>query len=353
MYKNLFGYLALLLLLPSCGGVTPHIVAVCEEDNAGNSIVKWETMPAIEGEVKIFASHDPNHIPEDHPVATTDISHLTVSIPDTDSIRRSYYTLLFNDEFRVTVASRNIRIPGIQNFRDIGGYLSNRVHKEVRWGMVYRSARIDSLNASAREELKALGIRCVVDLRTPEETGTPIPLPEGIRQHTIAIPVMMSLESVLNDLEQEKITNDTIYRMVERANRQLISDYTPAYRQLFRLLLDKDNYPILIQCSTGKGRTGVAIALLLYALGVSEEVIMYDYCLSNTYFNIPAASGYVYNLPANVQEAVTTMLSARENFLDAAKDEAERRYSDLDVYLQKGIGLNKNEIKQLQNILLH
>ena len=67
MYKNLFGYLALLLLLPSCGGVTPHIVAVCEEDNAGNSIVKWETMPAIEGEVKVFASHSPNRIPEDKP----------------------------------------------------------------------------------------------------------------------------------------------------------------------------------------------------------------------------------------------------------------------------------------------
>lgn len=352
MYKNLFGYLALLLLLPSCGGVTPHIVAVCEEDNAGNSIVKWETMPAIEGEVKVFASHSPNRIPEDKPVATADISHLTVTIPNADPTRRNYYTLLFNGKFRVSVASRNIRIPGIQNFRDIGGYPSNRVHKEVRWGMVYRSARIDSLNETAREELKNLGIRSVVDLRATEETGAPIPLPEGIRRHSIGIPVI-DLKSVLNDLEKEKITNDTIYRMVERANRLLISDYTPAYRQLFRLLLDKENYPILIQCSTGKGRTGVAIALLLYALGVSEELIMYDYCLSNTYFNIPAASGYVYDMPAAAQEAVTTMLSARENYLDAAKDEAERRYSDLDIYLQKGIGLDKNEIKQLQNILLH
>lgn len=72
---------------------------------------------------------------------------------------------------------------------------------------------------------------------------------------------------------------------------------------------------------------------------------MEDYRLSNDYFNIPSASKYAYQLPARSQEAITTLFSAREDFLNAAKDEAERRYGDMDTYLRKGIGLSKNEIK--------
>ena len=34
------------------------------------------------------------------------------------------------------------------------------------------------------------------------------------------------------------------------------------------------------------------------------------------------------------------------------KDEAERRYGDMNTYLRKGIGLSKNEIKRLRSILL-
>ena len=91
---------------------------------------------------------------------------------------------------------------------------------------------------------------------------------------------------------------------------------------------------------------------MLAALGVNEDIIMEDYRLSNDYFNIPAASRYAYQLPARSQEAITTLFSAREDFLNAAKEEAERRYGDIDTYLERGIGLNKEEIKQLQSILL-
>jgi len=79
---------------------------------------------------------------------------------------------------------------------------------------------------------------------------------------------------------------------------------------------------------------------------------MEDYRLSNDYFNIPSASKYAYQLPVRSQEAITTLFSAREDFLNAAKDEIEKKYGDIDTYLQKGIGLSKNEIKRLQSILL-
>ena len=67
---------------------------------------------------------------------------------------------------------------------------------------------------------------------------------------------------------------------------------------------------------------------------------------------VAAASRYAYQLPARSQEAITTLFSAREDFLNAAIEEMERRYGDTDTYLQRGIGLTKEERKRLQDILL-
>ena len=350
MYKNLLNGLALTLLLSACGRVTPHITAACEEDSASNSIImKWETRPAIEGEVKVFASTDPDHIRENRPVATAPIANQWMTIANNQPSQRHYYTLLFNDRYRVRVASRTVNVPGVQNFRDLGGYPVYAQHKRIRWGMLYRSARIDLSQPATRDKLNHLGIRTVIDLRTPSES----PLPAGTlpgQPRVVHIPIPVDcLTDILADIDQQRIQPDTIGRIVERINRHIVAANAPAFRQMFDILLDKENYPAVIQCSTGKGRTGIASALVLSALGVNDDDIMTDYRLSR--FNIPTAISYVYELPVRSQEALITLFS-RENFLNAAKDEIERTYGSVDEYLTKAVGLQKDEQRQLQEILL-
>ncbi len=352
MHKNLLNGLALMMLLSACGGATPHITVVCEENNVGNSIVKWETKPALQGEVKVFASTDPDHIPEVKPVATADIAGQWTTVVTDDPAKRHYYTLLFNDKYRVRVATRNVNVPGVQNFRDLGGYPIYSRHKRVRWGMLYRSAQIDVTQSATLDKLNRLGIRTIIDLRDTSERPQPS-LPPPTQPRIVQIPIPAGcLTDILTGIDRESIQSDTVYRIVERINRHIVAAHASAFRRVFDVLLDEDNYPAVIHCTTGKGRTGIATALVLSALGVNKEDIMEDYRLSNRYFDIPSATSYAYELPTRSQEALTTVYSAREGFLDAARNEIESTYGSVDEYLTQAVGLQKEEVRQLRKILL-
>ena len=77
------------------------------------------------------------------------------------------------------------------------------------------------------------------------------------------IPSIPKKEAVLQKIQEEKIKTDTVYRLVEEMNRKLVSDYTKEFKELFTILLDRNNYPAVIHCTSGKGRTGIASALVL------------------------------------------------------------------------------------------
>ena len=314
--------------------------------------MKWETIPEIPGEVKVYASESPEHTGTEHLVASAPISDQHLTIITTDPMRRYYYRMVFAEKYKVDMATRNINVPGIQNFRDLGGYPSYPHHKFVRWGMLYRSGEINRLRKGSLKKLKKLGIRTIIDLRSPEEK---MKLSKSLEKNfsVVSIPIATgNMEQIINGVQDRSIRSDTVYRIVERMNRELITKYAAQYRKVFDLLLNEDNYPVVIHCSSGKGRTGIVSALILACLDVNEDKIMEDYRLSNDYFNIPRATRYAYNLPIRSQEAITTLFSAREDFLNAAKEEAERQYGNIKTYLHEGIGLSKQEMKHLRNILL-
>lgn len=351
MYKELLNCVLLGLLLASCDGVKPRISVACEENKVGNCIVKWETTPAIEGDVKVYASTDPENIPEDEPVATAPIAHQWMTVVTDDPTRRYYFSLVFADKYRVRTAARNVIIPGIQNFRDLGGYPAYETRKRVRWGMLYRSAAIDSPDECAVRELQNIGIKTIVDFRSADEAGRQGAWSKKFHRVQIPIPVD-ELKEIPEAVRMGEVKSDTVYRVVERVNRELMRKYKHEFRRVFDVLLEPENYPVVLHCSSGNGRTGIVSALVLSALGVNPEIIMEDYRLSNEYLDIPSSSRYAYRLPAPSQEAITTMLTAREGFLNAAREEVEQMYGDIDTYLREGLELSRKDIRSLQRILL-
>ena len=53
------------------------------------------------------------------------------------------------------------------------------------------------------------------------------------------------------------------------------------WRRFFKLLAERDVYPLLFHCSAGRDRTGVGAAMLLSMLGVERDRIVADFLESN------------------------------------------------------------------------
>ena len=195
-----------------------------------------------------------------------------------------------------------------------------------------------------------MGIRTIIDLRSEEERHNyPQFHDEDFNVLHLSI-ATGNMEHILQDIRDKKIETDTIYRLVERMNRQLVTNYRKGIQRTVHTPARPQQLPRRHPLYFRQRTYGHCSALVLAALGVNEEAIMKDYRLSNGYFNIPKASRYAYKLPINSQEAITTIYSARrEDFLNAAKEQIDAEYGSVQAYLKKGIGLSAEEIERLRS----
>jgi protein-tyrosine phosphatase len=173
---------------------------------------------------------------------------------------------------------RRIELPGVLNFRDVGGY-PVAGGGSVRWRTLFRSDALHRLDAAGAAALAGLGIKTVVDLRTQAEAEL-APSPVGGR--VIHLPLLPDFQALPAPTVPESpgsgLDLSSIYRyFVEKCGDNIgtaISELT-----------SDDAFPALVHCSAGKDRTGVVIALILAVLGVPDEIIAADYALSATYLN--------------------------------------------------------------------
>ena len=338
-------------LLCSCGDNAPEISIVAEENGVGNSIIKWEISPMTQGNVKVYASTDPDNIPMNDPVAVAPIDDNRLTVIPPSPHKRYYYKLVFNDRYTKTAANRNLSVNGIQNFRDLGGYRSTHKHKHVKWGRLYRSGRIDSLSQYSMKEMKNIGIRTVVDLRTADELNHSKPLQASFNR--IHIPISLErIDEVVNNIQKGVLRGDTIRTILEQINEDLVIKNLNEYSLLMKTLLNEENYPIVIQGHSGRSRTGIVSAIILAALGVDHETILEDYQLSNRYNDLCTEQSFAFQLPDYCQEAITIALSAKKSFLNAARNQIYTSYGNMDNFMNEGLGLTDDDIDKLRSLLL-
>lgn len=170
---------------------------------------------------------------------------------------------------------RVLRIGGVANARDVGG-LPLADGRRVRLGRLVRSACLYDLTDEGAKTLADLGLRTVIDLRTPlevQEEPDRIADAPGLADVTeIHVAVLRTLAE-LDELPQGSPRD--MYRY-------LVDTCGPGFVTALEHLAKPDALPALVHCLVGKDRTGLVVALLLELLGVSREVILADYVASNS-----------------------------------------------------------------------
>ena len=168
-------------------------------------------------------------------------------------------------EFKTPEILRNLYIDGLTNCRDIGGYKIDGGY--VKQGMLFRTSRLNEnytgevlITEKGIEQIKALGIKTELDLRKIDETES------GLEQAGIT----QSAVDGVNYISIPMATGGNYLQL----NRKILKD-------IFAILADENNYPIMFHCSIGTDRTGVVAFMVNALLGVSVEDLYHDYLFSN------------------------------------------------------------------------
>lgn len=217
--------------------------------------------------------------------------------------------------------------------------------------MVYRTGNLDNIDAKGIARLKNLNIKTVIDLRPLNEQKQNQLLDNNFK--TISIPVSCrDTEDLINQIGNKEITRKELRAYMQCIYTQLTKENNEQYKQIFDLLLDKANYPIVYQCAAGKRQSGIVSYILLSILNVNEDIIKTDYKRSNNFIDISEAYVYASNLSNNAQEALTALLLTQDEYLDAAIQEVKSSYGNIDSFMTEGLGFTDNDLKKLQSMLL-
>jgi protein-tyrosine phosphatase len=190
-----------------------------------------------------------------------------------------------NETPRVVVDFDLLRRIGGRNFRDLGGHpvASGR---RVQRGKVYRSAHLAQIPEESSHPLIGIQLRTLVTLQSQLEVrylGPPRAefLESGVRWEHIPI-------------GDTWFRDDGFYKTETPPGHEhlvIVTEFREGWQSFFKLLAERDVYPLVFHCSAGRDRTGVGAAMLLELLGVSRELIVADFLESNTTFPKMPLSG--------------------------------------------------------------
>lgn len=188
-------------------------------------------------------------------------------------------------------------IPGLPNFRDLGGYeISHQPSSAVRRGIVFRSSEPSQLTDEGIARLHHLDVRHVYDLRSVDEIERGALSASGlgrVREWRGAqrsfVPIFLnqdySPEAVAlrfrNYASEGTEGFVQAYGAILRAATAPDHPWAPFRTILSHLASEEPPGPVLIHCTAGKDRTGVICALILSLCGVPDDVVADEYSLTD------------------------------------------------------------------------
>ena len=233
---------------------------------------------------------------------------------------------------------RTIRLEGLFNFRDLGGYHTHD-GRRTKWRRLFRSDALFRASASDVATFETLGITTAIDLRSPSEiafTG------RGL----LAASSLTFVEVMAGDPHDEL----EAFHAGALDDRYLhyLTTHGPGFAHALELLSDPRSAPTVISCFFGKDRTGVLSALILDCVGVSKEHIAEDYALSATPVAAMVARLRADELyAAALDDTAPERLDARKGTMLSFLGSLERTYGGGAQWARQA-GLNDDQLRSLR-----
>ncbi len=319
-----------------------------------------------------------------------------------------------------------LHVEGVPNFRDLGGYAcqppcstastdtadsassqqpGTTTTHVLRKGLLYRCAHPTHLTAQGAEYLtQTLGVHDMYDLRSQPEISRlaatvassgkaiyPLADPttgcldhvEGLTRHFTPVyqsedygPVALATKLAWYTAAHSH-DEDAGFAYSEgfvKAYRDIaLHGARPAYEKMFRQLLDRPGEPLVFHCTAGKDRTGVFAALVGKLVGVPEDMVCWEYALTEPglgewraqFIERICASGLGsggggggkpspgHQRPTISREEAARICGSRAGNMRAfLKVVLEKELGGVERYLVERCGLTKDEVARLRDSLI-
>lgn len=257
-------------------------------------------------------------------------------------------------------------LDGVPNFRDLGG-LPVLKDQTTRSGVVYRSAAPGSISEAGLTALADSTIGVIADLRADQERHSlPTRLPDSRPIQTEDLPIQAG------SLSREALTQTPTDPIMADLQAMFAGGQIPSLGQVYPIMLRQgmrqfatvasltsraaaSGGSILVHCTAGKDRTGLACALMLDAIAVDRDAIIDNYTQSETYLAGAWADAMLTRLgavgvpldPAIVALVTTSPADAIKSGLDWV----DRNYGGSEEYLLAG-GLSRRDLDGLWEALI-
>ncbi|MEH7819958.1 MULTISPECIES: tyrosine-protein phosphatase [Bacillus] len=275
----------------------------------------------------------------------------------------SFFIKAYDREKRIeriftSMNQHNIQFSKLANFREVGG-LQTTDQMVIKQGMIYRSADLSRLTKQDILTFSTLGIQTICDLRTSSERKSH---PPKIMEHDKIVHIPMQPDSMMP-------SKWTMFRMLIAEGKSL--SFTPIMKevyqsmlyerkkeiqQLFTLLSDEKNYPLMLHCTSGKDRTGFLSALIQLAAGVPVHTVLSEYMRSNEGVKMLVKRQEQFirmmSLYRVSKEQIQPLLGVQQDYLEDVLNEMMDTYGNAERYLVEACDVPKAQLLKVKNILL-
>lgn len=263
---------------------------------------------------------------------------------------------------------RLLPLEGGSNFRDLGGYKTSD-GKTVRKGLLYRSGVMSGLTEKDERYLGQIGFDSVVDLRSSEELDL---YPNhwaksaGVEylNHSYSMARMNTQMTSTSSDNKKAIANKQAQKFDASGFYSTMPySFKPQLKMYFDQAIN-GQAPLVVNCSAGQDRTGIASALMLTALGVPRQNIVQDYVLSTEYRRPQVERGNV-DLAAVAETNAFAQIMLRYSDKEATRaapliteegipyivytfQQIEKDHGTVLAYLEKELDVSADDIARLR-----